>query len=90
MKVKISMSTFALFHGHPNNGSNSWQLSTPGNNAENNGLGDSGAVDKVLQNNGQSIQIFAFSNAGLGMYSPGMVPPGVLLRPGLSWTQPCK
>jgi RHS repeat-associated protein len=72
---------FALFHVHPNTGS--WQPSTPQNNYEGNGLGDTGVADKF------NLQMYVVSRAGLGLYDPTTKGPSTLVRPGMSWTKPC-
>lgn len=80
--IKIQGNTWALFHVHPN--SSTWEPSTPGNNAENNGLGDTGLADK------EDLQMFVVSSRGLGYYDPNTKKlPTKPLRENLDWTQPC-
>ena len=88
MSIKLniggSSATFANFHIHPKGGDgNNGMPSTPGNNYEGNGRGDTGMVDAVY--NGpyrQAIQIYVMSWYGLSMYDPSTGQPPVQLVRG--------
>jgi hypothetical protein len=45
-------------------------FSTPSNNSENNGKGDTGAFDDIYKATGQSIQVYVMSQYGLSVYDP--------------------
>jgi hypothetical protein len=67
--------TFANFHIHPKGlDSNNGAPSTPENNYDNNGKGDTGAFDDIysLNQNGkhQAISVYVMSWYGLSMYDP--------------------
>jgi YD repeat-containing protein len=68
------MPTFANFHVHPRGrDANNGAPSTPGNNSEANGRGDTGAFDDIYNNpkgGKQAIQVFVMSWYGLSMYDP--------------------
>jgi len=72
MKINLggSWPTFANFHIHPGLGS-SGEPSTPDNNYEGNGKGDTGMADDVYRGlYKQAIQIYVMSWKGLSMYDP--------------------
>ena len=77
----MPLPTFALIHVHPAGGGA--YPSTPGNNWEGNGLGDTGIADKYR------IDVYVISQLGLTMYDPatGL---STMLRRGLDWTRPCR
>jgi len=71
--------TFANFHIHPKGrDGNSGAPSTPEDNSENNGRGDTGAYDDIYNdksgvnppNTNQAIQVYVMSWQGLSMYDP--------------------
>lgn len=80
MTMRIQSDTFAIFHVHPNN--SNWKPSTPGNNSENNGKGDTGVADE------QGVDMYVVSKDGLGFYDPS-TKEITKVRNGLDWTKPC-
>lgn len=82
--VFIFGNTVALFHVHPNDCDSEvciWP-STPDDNYEHNGMGDTGLADKY------KIDIYVLTNRALTRYRPGVG--NEKLRDGLDWSKQCE
>jgi hypothetical protein len=79
-KIIPQGNTIAIFHVHPNSGL-MWP-STPDNNWEHNGKGDTGEADA------RHLDMYVMSRDGLTYYDH-LIKRSFMLRSGLDWTQPC-